>query len=79
MSAVHKDGKAVTSEKEDSEFATFSMRISKKLADQIDARRKISKRSRNKECELLLERQIEAEVDRDRLLVEKMAAMNLNP
>lgn len=79
MSTIHKDGKVLQSDESEKTHATFSLRIPVELADQIDARRKISKRSRNKEIELLLERQIEAEVERDRLLIEKMSKMNLTP
>ena len=79
MGGIHKDGKALIEVDSDKTYQGFSVRLPVVLLKQIDARRKVSKRSRNKEIELLLERQIEAEVERDRLLIEKMAKMNLTP
>lgn len=72
MSGVYKMG----GKQEESEFASFSLRIPRSLAAQIDARRFISKRSRNKEIQLLLERQIESEVERDKKIMEQIARIN---
>ncbi len=79
MDTIHKNGQTIIKAEDDKTHATFSLRLPIVLATQIDARRAISKRSRNKEIEMLLERQIEAEVQRDRLLIEKMEKMNLTP
>lgn len=72
-------GHASGAETRDEEWASCSIRIPRSLMDQIEARCKVSKRSKNKEIQLLLERQIDAEVKRDQELVAKMAAMNLAP
>jgi metal-responsive CopG/Arc/MetJ family transcriptional regulator len=79
MSTIHRDGKPIEGDGSDKTHAAFSVRIPIELLDQIDARRKVSKRSRNKEIEMLLERQIEAEVERDQLMIDKIAKMNLTP
>lgn len=57
-------------------FSSFSVRLPNKLVQQIDARRKLSKRSRNKEVELLLERQIDQEVARDKEIMDRIAQQN---
>lgn len=54
----------------------FSIRLPNKLLAQVDARRVLSKRSRNKEIEVLVERQIEAEVEKDRELMARIAERN---
>lgn len=79
MSGVHKMGEPVKANEKDDGMATFSIRIPQALCDQIDARRKVAKRSRNKEVELMLERQIETEVARDKIIVERIAEMNVTP
>lgn len=79
MSGVHKMGEPVKASEKDDGMASFSIRIPQALADQIDARRKVSKRSRNKEVELMLERQLETEVARDKAIVDKIAEMNITP
>ena len=60
----------------DEEKTQFSVRFDKTLVAQVDARRKLSKRSRNAEIEYLVERAIEAEVERDQEIVRRMADKN---
>lgn len=48
-----------------SEMAAFTVRIPKELADQIDARAKIQRRTRNAEINVLLEQGIDHTVGRD--------------
>ncbi len=72
----YKMGSPAKSGNKESETVAFSVRLSKELVDQIDARRKVAKRSRNMEVELLIERQIQVEVQRDLELVKKMAELN---
>lgn len=50
---------------------TFSIRLPKGLVGQIDARRKLAKRSRNAEVEVLLEEVIDLHVKRDLKLLEQ--------
>lgn len=50
----------------------FSTRLPVELVDQIDARRKITKRTRNAEIEVLLTQAIDMNVQRDRQLLEAM-------
>lgn len=75
MSAVYKMG-VVEAPKEEDEMAAFSIRIPKKIADKIDNMRRYSKRSRNMEIGLMLEKQIEQIEANDREMVEKIAALN---
>lgn len=75
MSAVYKMG-VVETPKEEDEMTAFSIRIPKKIADKIDNMRRYSKRSRNMEIGLMLEKQIEQIEANDREMVEKIAALN---
>lgn len=50
----------------------FSTRLPCELVDQIDARRKITKRTRNAEIEVLLVQAIDLNVQRDRQIMEAM-------
>jgi hypothetical protein len=49
----------------ENELAVFSVRIPKKLAEQIDGRAKVNRRTRNAEIVLLLEQIIDIHVARD--------------
>lgn len=75
MSTVHRMGKAVEKDANEN-FATFSVRISRELADQIEARCKVSKRSKNKEIELMLEQQIKAEAEYNEKVLAEIDARN---
>jgi hypothetical protein len=52
----------------ENDLTTFSIRIPRNLCDQIEARKKVSKRSRNGEITLLLETAIDILVARDKRL-----------
>ncbi|HYG34261.1 MAG TPA: Arc family DNA-binding protein [Clostridia bacterium] len=52
-------------------LSVFSVRLPKKLADQIDARCKINRRTRNAEITLLLEQAIDLHVARDLQLLDR--------
>jgi hypothetical protein len=52
----------------ENDLTTFSIRIPRSLCDQIEARKKVSKRSRNGEITLLLETAIDILVARDKRL-----------
>lgn len=50
----------------------FTLRIPKTLNAQVEARRKINKRTRNSEIHYLIEAGIQAGVERDRRLIESL-------
>jgi hypothetical protein len=52
--------------------ATFSTRLPKKLADQIDQRARLNRRNRNAEIVLLLEMAIDLAVTRDKKILDSM-------
>lgn len=56
----------------ENELTTFSIRIPKSLCDQIEARKRVSKRSRNGEITLLLETAIDILVARDKKLQQEL-------
>jgi hypothetical protein len=52
------------------EIIAFTTRLPRSLVAQVDARRKLNKRTRNSEIHFLVEAGIQAGVDRDRQLME---------
>lgn len=75
MSSVYKMGVA-EAPKDDDEMVAFSIRIPRAVADKIDAMRRYSKRSRNMEITLMLEKIIEIQEQNDREIVERIAQLN---
>ena len=55
---------------DESELRVFSLRLPPKLADQIDARKTLSRRTRNSEIVMMLENYIDIAVERDRKLLQ---------
>jgi len=53
-------------------LSVFSVRLPKALAEQIDARCKVNRRTRNAEITLLLEQAIDLHVARDAKLLKEM-------
>jgi hypothetical protein len=76
MTVYKMGGKEGVDQEDEKEKTQFSVRFDNALVNQIDARRKLSKRSRNAEVEYLVEKAIEAEVERDREIVRRMADKN---
>ncbi len=60
-------------------FYTTSLRIPNPVGRQILERADLQKRSVNAEITLMLERQIDSQVEADRMLMEKMSKLNVAP
>ncbi len=56
-------------------LAVFSLRLPESLADQIDARAAVSRRTRNAEIVLLLEQAVDLNVARDKKMLEDMSQL----
>lgn len=73
---VYQSGKETEKKRvpEGEDLVQFSIRLPASLLNQVESRMKASKRSRNKEIQFLIERQLDAEVARDKEIMRQFSA-----